>query len=208
MNKDEVIKFYSEYCSQFDEKIGSLNIYHESYTNFIKNAKRKSNLLDLACGPGNVSLFVKNILPGIDITCSDLSLEMLDLAKKKIGNAKFYKSDILNIEIPNRKYDLIICAFGIPYIESNELEKFVSEINRYSEKGTSVYISCMEGKSIEKEIMGFADFQTVSVQRHQKEDITNSFKKFNFKLTNYSTQNYTEPNGFVTTDMFFYFEKE
>ncbi|MDB4334964.1 class I SAM-dependent methyltransferase [bacterium] len=207
MDKDEVIRFYSEYSSQFEEKIGSLDIYHESYNDFICGAKRKSNMLDLACGPGNVSLFIKNMCPEIEITCVDLSDEMLELAKKKGFMAEFYKSDILNIDIPDKKYDLIMCAFGIPYIKSSELERFVSEVNRYSEKGTSVYISCMEGEFIENEIMSFADFHTVSVQRHRKINIVNSFEEFQFKLTNFNTQAYREPNGFETTDMFFSFEK-
>jgi len=208
MDKNEIINFYSEYSIQFDEKIGSLNLYDNSYAAFVMNSKRKRNMLDLACGPGNVSVFVKKMIPDIKITCVDLSEKMLQLAETKVRDAEFYVSDILCVEIPENKYDLIFCAFGIPYIKSSDLDRFVNQVNKFSEKGTSVYMSCMEGTSVENEIMSFANYQTVSVQRHQKNNVVDSFRKFDFTLVDFQTQGYKEPDGSITTDMIFFFEKQ
>jgi ubiquinone/menaquinone biosynthesis C-methylase UbiE len=208
MDKNEIIKFYSEYSSQFDEKIGCLDLYDISYSDFVLNSKRKGNMLDLACGPGNVSAFVKKMIPDVEITCVDLSEKMLQLAETKIKDAKFYVSDILCVEIPENKYDLIFCAFGIPYIKSTDLDRFVSQVSKFSKKGTSVYISCMEGTSVENEVMSFANYQTVSVQRHKKDNVVDSFRKFDFTLVDFQTQGYKEPDGSMTTDMIFFFEKE
>lgn len=207
MDRNKIIDFYSQYSQQFEDKIASLDIYNNSYTEFIVKSKRKTNLLDLACGPGNVSAFIKNMLPDIEITCVDLSEKMLELAKRKLTDAKFYISDILKINIPDKKYDLIVCAFGIPYIKSSDLNNFAEQINKYSDPGTSVYISCMEGLEIDNETMSFADNHSVTVQRHQKDNIVNSFEKHNFKLTDFKTQEYIEPDGSITNDMILLFEK-
>lgn len=207
MNKEATIELYSKYSTQFDEKIGKLENYNQTYTDFIVTAKRKTNLLDLACGPGNVSSFIKGIIPEIEITCVDLSSEMLDLAQQKIGNAKFYQADILNLDIPEKKYDLICCAFGLPYIKKTELDKFVREVTRFAEKETSVYISCMKGNAMGNEMMSFAENQTLLVQRYKKEDIIDCFLKYGFSLTSYNTLAYKEPDGNITTDMIFSFEK-
>ncbi len=207
MNKSVIIEFYSKYSAHFDKKIGKLVNYNESYTNFVAIAKRKTSLLDLACGPGNVAAFIKSIIPGIEITCVDLSPEMLDLAQKKIGKGNFYQTDILNLDIPVRKYDLICCAFGLPYIKRVEIDKFVREVSRFAEKETLVYISCMKGEAIEKEKMSFADNQTLLVQRYKKEEIIDNFQKYGFFLSSYNTLKYNEPDGNITTDMIFFFEK-
>jgi len=207
MNTKEVINFYSKNSTQFTEKIASLEIYNSSYSDFILLAPRKQSILDLACGPGNVSSYIQKIIPHIQITCVDLSPEMIEIAKTKIPNAKFYISDILNITIPSTKYDVIICAFGLPYVERNKINIFVSEINRYSNKGSFVYISCMEGSTIEQETMSFANNQKVLVQRFTKNEIIEAFLEYNFNLAHYRAQNYTEPDGSITTDMIFFFEK-
>ena len=157
IDRDNIIRLYSEHSSLFDEKIGSLKNYDESYTYFLKNAKRNGNLLDLACGPGNVSAFIRKLKPEIEITCVDLSDNMLEIAKKKLVKGSFYKSDILDIAVPEKKYDLITCAFGIPYIESSEVGKFVDEVTRFAKKDTAVYISCMAGDEIAEEMMSFAE---------------------------------------------------
>lgn len=208
INRRKIIDFYSTYSLQFDERISSLANYDASYVDFVKQAKNKQNILDLASGPGNVSAYIKKLIPEVEITCVDLSDEMLKIAKNKLTTGNFYKSDILNITIPEKKYDLIICAFGIPYIKHNEVETFVAQINRFSKKDTAVYISCMEGNTISEEMMSFAENKKLTVQRHQKDDIIRAFKQLHFYLTNYRSLDYLEPDGSITKDMIFYFVKK
>ena len=205
---ENVIDFYSKHAVQFDKKIGSLDLYNHTYTNFVNSATDKRNLLDLACGPGNVSAFIQNLVPNIDITCVDLSESMIDIAKSKLPNSKFYKSDILDITIPHHYYDLIICAFGLPYINKLDIRKFVSEIDRFAHNNSIVYVSCMQGDKTEIESMSFSQNDKVQVYYHQKNTITDNFLDFGYKLLSYAEQNYIEPNGTVTIDMIFNFKRQ
>lgn len=208
MDREKIIEFYSKYSASFDNKIGTLDLYNKSYKDFVDKSKVKNNLLDLACGPGNVSAFILDLLPNIDITCVDLSDKMLDLAKAKIKNGKFYLSDILDLQIPVIQYDLIICAFGLPYIEKSELDKFIQEVDRFSHKDTCLYVSCMQGDKSEVEQMSFADLDKVLVHYHSKTEIINKFNKFGYELIDYSEQDYLEPTGETTIDMIFNFKKK
>lgn len=207
MDRDEIIEIYSEYSAQFDERIGSLDIYNQTYVDFICVAKKKQSLLDLACGPGNVSAFIQKVLPDVEMSCVDLSDEMLVLAGDKLQKASFFKSDIMALELPERKYDMIVCAFGLPYIKACDIDRFVYQVDRFSSIGTSVYISCMEGNTLTKEVMSFADLKSLDVQRHRKEDVVASFAKRNFSLTSFSKQDYKEADGSVTADIILFFEK-
>ncbi|MGQ8335991.1 class I SAM-dependent DNA methyltransferase [Sunxiuqinia sp. A32] len=208
MERDQIIEFYSKYSSQFDAKIGTLDLYDESYTSFIERAKKPKNLLDLACGPGNVSQFIKNLIPDTEITCVDLSEEMLTIAKQKIPDGKFFKSDILDINIPKETYDLIICAFGLPYIQSEEIDKLVAQVNCFSHQDSLIYISCMKGEKSAIEEISFANKEKLIINYHTKENVLNEFRKGGYELIDYKEQDYPELDGSVTTDMIFNFSKQ
>ena len=204
---ENIIDFYSKYSFQYDQKIGTLDLYNDSYIDFVNFAKRKGNLLDLACGGGNVSAFIKKLMPSISITCVDLSLPMLEIAKEKLKNGNFYQSDILDIQIPIAKYDLIVCAFGLPYISNSDIYKFVSQIDKFADKETVVYISCMQGDKTGFENMSFANNDKVLVNYHTKVSIIDNFKQFNFNLLKYKEQIFPELDGSQTIDMIFNFSK-
>lgn len=201
------MNFYSKYSEQYDDTIGALTQYNQSYVDFVAKAMYTRTLLDIASGPANVSCFIKTLLPVIAITCVDLSETMLDRAKSKLGDGMFYKSDMLNIQIPIHRYDLIVCAFGLPYIESSQLEQFVSQIEPYTHSESIVYISCMQGNTSALDTMGFANGEKIIVHRHSKQAVTDSFKFFGFEVIDYKEQDYIEPDGSVTIDMIFNVKK-
>ena len=208
MNRINTIDLYTKYAEQFDSRIGSLTQYHQSYTDFVKMAENTETLLDLACGPGNVSAFLQKLIPAVSITCVDFSGKMLELAEAKIANGTFYKSDILDIRIPPKKYGMIVCAFGLPYIAGLQVGTFVSELNRFAGTGTTVYISCMQGDRSQYETMSFAKDEQVLVHYHSKESILDNFEKQGFVLLDYREQDYIEMDGAVTVDMIFILRKQ
>ncbi len=57
--KENIKTVYKKYAKEFDEKIASLEIYNESYDYLINKIQDNSAILDLACGPGNVSYYLK-----------------------------------------------------------------------------------------------------------------------------------------------------
>ena len=62
--KKNIKSVYEKYAREFDEKIACLEIYNESYDYLLSKIQDNSTILDLACGPGNVSYYLKNLCPG------------------------------------------------------------------------------------------------------------------------------------------------
>lgn len=208
MDHVDTIKYYSKYSEEFDKKIGSLVNYDQSYLNFIQNARVKSSLLDLASGPGNVADFIRNKIPGIQVTCADLSPEMLEIARNKIPDGQFYIADLSAINIPPRKYDLITCAFGLPYIAKGNIMNVVEQIVAYSHNNSSIYISCMQGDKTQTETLSFGGQEKVLVHYHKKNTVVDAFEQFNCELIDYQDLEYKEQDGTVTIDMIFCFQKK
>ena len=207
MNRTQIIDFYSKYSTQYNSKIGSLNLYDELYKSFVDNAPRKSTLLDLACGPGNVSAFLLKLIPDVKITCVDLSDEMLRIAKSRLPNAEFYQSDIVNLTIPPKAYDLVVCAFGFPFITKGDIEICAQQLNNFTHQESRIYISTMKGHTSQLENVSFGGDEKLLIHYHQRDYIEQTFIDNSFQLISYFEQNYPEEDGSQTTDMIFVFEK-
>lgn len=85
-------------------------------------------ILDIGTGSGCIAIYLGKCFPEAEIVAIDKSADAIETAKQnaelnKVGNIKFYRSDILK-EMPKRNYDLIVS--NPPYIsleEYNQLER-------------------------------------------------------------------------------------
>lgn len=69
--------------------------------------KKKGNMLEIAAGSGAIS--EELIKRGIDLTISDLSMDMLQIAKEKLGErVPMYTLDMRNFRL-EQKFDNVIC---------------------------------------------------------------------------------------------------
>jgi len=66
--KENIKSVYEKYAKEFDEKIACLEIYNESYDFLLKKIQDGAAVLDLACGPGNVSHYLKQCKSDLRIT--------------------------------------------------------------------------------------------------------------------------------------------
>lgn len=95
-------------------------------------------VLELNCGTGEDALwFVKN---GFKITATDISNEMVQVAKQKLGNnhAAVLQADIAEIgeKLYNKKFDLIFSDFGgLNCLNANALKEMDSVFSRLLKPG-------------------------------------------------------------------------
>jgi len=81
-----------------------------------KIAKKEISIFDLACGTGEHALSLKRL--GFDVSCGDLSDEMVSIARKKLGSCK--KVDMKSFKL-NKKVDVITCMFNsIFYLKASK----------------------------------------------------------------------------------------
>jgi len=83
------------------------------------------NVLDVACGTGNVALAIAKFLPTGQVTALDFSSGMLDQARRKaasldVRNVEFIERDMENLKFSDGLFDVAVCAFGIFFVEDME----------------------------------------------------------------------------------------
>jgi len=81
------------------------------------DAQPGMRVLDLACGPGNLSRrLAQKVLPGGEIVGVDLASGMIELARSAgISNARFEVMDIERLDLPDESFDAAICGHGFQF---------------------------------------------------------------------------------------------
>lgn len=148
MEKDnESIKVWDKLAKLYQDKFMDLNLYNDTYNLFLKLIERKNSLdvLEIGCGPGNITKYLLAIIPELKITAIDSSSNMIELAKKNNPSAQFIKMDMREIHRIDNLYDGIIGGFCIPYLSKSDCIQFISNCKNLLRNSGIIYLSFVEG---------------------------------------------------------------
>lgn len=126
---------YKEFAKLYDNLTKDIN--YEIWCNYLLSIKSNpKKILDLGCGTGSVAKILLD--RGFDLTCLDISEDMLIQASTKLqeyGRVNFIKADMVDF-ISSDKYDLIFSfCDGINYILDEEsLVTFFNNMYKNLEK--------------------------------------------------------------------------
>jgi len=142
----ETFDTWNNIASLYQDKFMDLDIYNDTY-NFICTSisKPKAKLLDIGCGPGNITKYLLSQRPDFDIDGIDISPNMLELAKKNNPTASFAIMDSRQISRLDKKYDGIIVGFCLPYLSTTESNELISNSYNLLNDNGLIYLSFVEG---------------------------------------------------------------
>jgi ubiquinone/menaquinone biosynthesis C-methylase UbiE len=100
------------------------------------------DVLELSCGTGRVTNHIRRVLsPASRLIASDLSPEMLEVAKQKLtgSNIEWQIIDFTKIPFKDNSLDLVVCCFGYMFAENKE--QAFAEAFRVLRNGGSLLIA-------------------------------------------------------------------
>lgn len=142
----ETFDTWNNIASIYQDKFMDLNLYNDSY-DYICNSvtKQRSKLLEIGCGPGNISKYLLSKKPDLDIFGIDIAANMIELAKVNNPTATFKVMDSRQIINLHTKYDGIICGFCLPYLSPIESNELISNCYDLLNENGLIYLSFVEG---------------------------------------------------------------
>ncbi|AVR45995.1 class I SAM-dependent methyltransferase [Christiangramia fulva] len=143
-NFKNAVNIFNKYASSYEEKYMDVSLYENSLEGLLKMLSTEAKVLDLGCGPGNISAFFLRQRPGLEITCVDAAEKMLRIAKKNNPTADCRLMDIREVETLDKKFDAVVCGFCLPYLTRQETEKLLKDISKILNKHGLLYLSTME----------------------------------------------------------------
>jgi trans-aconitate methyltransferase len=143
----EAIDSFNKHAALYNEQFGGLSLYNDTYELFSTLIPdRHSHVLDLGCGPGNITQYLLRKRPELNITGIDLAPNMIEIAKQNNPRAKFEVMDCRAVSTLNRKFDAIVSGFTIPYLDREETEKLLSDCAALLNPEGVFYFSLIDGK--------------------------------------------------------------
>lgn len=103
------------------------------------------SLLDLGCGPGNVSRYILDQKPRLQAEAIDLSPAMVSLASINLPEAQCRVEDVRTLKNRKGSYDLILVGFCIPYLNRYEVAELIAAACQHLNSNGVLYLSFMEG---------------------------------------------------------------
>lgn len=146
---DEQIRQTVDTFDRRAERYRDLFLRHEPYLRTFDELARRMTpghrrLLDLACGPGTASAYLKEHHPHLHVTGADLSESMLALAAELVPSGTWIRGDLRDAAHLDGPFDVIVCAFGIPYLGEHAARQFVVDCGQLLAPRGLVYLSFIE----------------------------------------------------------------
>jgi len=195
-------EFAEEYARRFDNVNGYLaNLNH--FCNLIK--ADNPGILELACGPGNVTSFLKNRFPESRILAIDLAPKMIEIARAQLPDVDFRVMDVRDISTLDGMFDAVMCSFCLPFLSKHDATKLIADCANLLVSGGVLYVSTMEGNEERAgfETTSFSGDAEIYFNYHRQADLERAFVQSGFEIRQARLQDYIEPDGSVTTDMIF-----
>jgi 2-polyprenyl-3-methyl-5-hydroxy-6-metoxy-1,4-benzoquinol methylase len=208
MNRKEENQVWNKFASQYEEKFMSLELYDPAYEFFLKALGKKSaRVLDIGCGPGNISRYLLNRNPDLKITGIDYSDEMIKLASANIPEGNFMVMDCREISGFSIPFDGIVCGFVVPYLTVAEMTRFVVMLDSLLAGKGILFISFVEGSPQASGPVTGSTGDSLYFHYHDPESIIKVLTINNMRLINEFRFSYTGRKNTTETHTVFLAEK-
>jgi 2-polyprenyl-3-methyl-5-hydroxy-6-metoxy-1,4-benzoquinol methylase len=178
----ETFETWNKVASLYQDKFMDLDLYNNTY-DFICNSitKDKAKLIEIGCGPGNITKYLLSRRPDFNIFGIDIAPNMIELAKKNNPTASFAIMDSRQISDLNTKYDGIVCGFCLPYLSQPDSKKFISDCYNLLNENGHLYLSFVEGDPNKSDFQVGSSGDRTYFYFYNLDDLTEQLKKNNFE---------------------------
>jgi len=207
---DITIQAYNASARKYKKEVGTLTLYDETYEYFASLLPEKADILELGCGPGNVSKFITTIRPDIAVTGIDLAPAMVELARQELPDARFFVDDIRNIGSYENRYHAVIGAFCAPYLDREELESMIINCHSLLHAGGFLYLSAVGGEYDQSGPLSesFTDGREVYVFFYPREEIRSLLHAHGFVEKKLFATPFPLSDGSFSADYVFIWQKQ
>ena len=185
------VDIFNKLANAYQDKFMDVSMYLASldvFCNLIK--KENAELLELACGPGNITKYLLEKRNDFKILGTDLAPNMIELAKKNNPTANFELMNCKALNSITKYYDGILCGFGLPYLSKDEAIQFIKDSSQRLNKDGILYISTMEDDNSKSGYKTGSTGDTMYQNFHQADYLTQSLEENNLKIIHLERKEY------------------
>ena len=189
------VDIFNKLADGYQDKFMDVSLYHDSLNIYCKTiTKEKAEILELACGPGNITKYLLEIRPDFRITATDLAPNMIALAKINNPTADFQLMDCRAISSLPMKFDSLLCGFGLPYLSKEEAIQFIKDSSQRLNKNGVLYFSTMEDDNSKSGFKTGSTGDQMFQNFHQADYLTKALEENGFIINHLERKEYIHNN--------------
>jgi ubiquinone/menaquinone biosynthesis C-methylase UbiE len=203
MDKYEIsVATFDKFAEKYQEKYMDSDLYVDTYDAFcvlIRN--NNAEILDVACGPGNIARYILSSHPDFKIHGFDLSPRMIELARTNNPSATFEVMDARDLYKISKRYDAVFSGFCFPYLSKQDIARFIQSLPGILKEKGLVYLSAMEDKDDRSGFETSSVGDQIYIHYHQFEFISHHLEENGFKIIGTIRKDFPVANDMPTTDL-------
>lgn len=179
----EAVAVFNKLATLYAQKYMDVSGYSESLEKLgeLLHAS-EGTVLELGCGPGNITRFMLDRFPHLKITGIDLAPDMIAIAKSLNPEATFEVMDCREINKIDSKFDAVLCGFCLPYLSRQEAIKLITDSAvKLNAKGV-IYISTMEDNNSKSGYVSGSTGDKIFMNYHECSYLTEALRNENFEV--------------------------
>ncbi len=179
----ETIETWNKVALLYQDKFMNLTIYDRTYDKYCDLLKKKgSNVLDIGCGPGNITKYLLRKRPDLQVTGVDAAPRMIELARKNNPESKFMEMDCRRIDTLTSGFEGVVIGFCLPYLSENDCRKLVADCSLLLKENGAMYLSFVEGENDQSGFQVGSSGQRMFFYYHTLEKIKKLLSENHFEL--------------------------
>lgn len=199
---NSTIEVFNKCAVAYQDKFMDVGLYNDSLDLFCNSIRtHQADILEIACGPGNITKYLLGKRPDFKILGIDLASNMIALAKINNPTAEFQLIDCRDIGMIYKKYEGIMCGFCLPYLSGEEAVKLILDASRLLKLDGVLYLSTMEDDPAESGFKKSSDGDQLYINYHEADFLTNALRENDFKIIDLQRKVYQIQDGTTTTDL-------
>lgn len=208
-NNKIAVAVFDKHAQAYQEKFMDVSLYADELDDFCRYvSKSGAEILELACGPGNVTRYLLGKRKDFKILGTDLSQNMIHLASLNNPDARFQLLDCRQGNSLGGTFDAIVCSFCLPYLTNEECLKLIKDASALLKLGGHFYLSTMEGGDLASGFKKGSGGEEIFMRYYQPDFLATALEESNFKVLNLYRKNYPESDGSVTIDLVIISQKQ
>lgn len=203
MDKTEIaVDIFNKRANEYQDKYMDVALYGDTFDLFCSRiTKKNADILEIACGPGNITKYLLTKRPDLKILGIDLAPNMIELAQKNNPEAEFRVMDCRDIGRLDKKYDGVMCGFALPYLSKEESVQLIGHVAGLLKPDGIFYLSTMEDEYDKSGFRQSSRGDRMYIHYHQADYLTDALQENGFNIIDIRRKVYPMQDGPETTDL-------
>lgn len=192
----ETFETWNKVAELYQEKFMDLDLYNDTYDLFCSAiGKMNPAMLEVGCGPGNITKYLLAKRPDFVIHGIDISPNMVELARKNNPEASFSVMDVREIDQLKTRLDAIICGFCVPYLSETDLVKLIQNCAGLLSDDGILYLSFVDGSADQSGYYAASSGDRTYFYYHQSDQLLKKLEANHFRKLHILDKEYSKNDG-------------